>query len=71
MAYLEQEKFIHRDLRAANVLVGDNNLVKVADFGMARFLAPQDPADDDEDANIYQSSHRTCLYIHEQQFRQA
>jgi serine/threonine protein kinase len=71
MAYLEQEKFIHRDLRAANVLVGNNNLVKVADFGLARFLAPQDPEDVDEDANIYQGNDRTCLYVHEQQFRQA
>jgi serine/threonine protein kinase len=69
MAYLEQEKFIHRDLRAANILVGENNLVKVADFGMARFLAPQDPEDDDDDEeNIYKGSDRTCLYIQEQQF---
>ncbi len=29
---------LHRDLRPANVLVTDNNMVKVADFGTSRFL---------------------------------
>ena len=41
MSYLEKENFIHRDLRAANILVGENNLVKVADFGLARALDHQ------------------------------
>ncbi|KAL3315104.1 hypothetical protein Ciccas_006271 [Cichlidogyrus casuarinus] len=36
MAYLEKHNVLHRDLRAANVLVGDDNSVKVADFGLAR-----------------------------------
>lgn len=38
MAYLEREKYIHRDLAARNVLVGPNNTVKVADFGLARVI---------------------------------
>lgn len=38
MNYLEVKKFIHRDLRAANILVGTNNTVKVADFGLARHM---------------------------------
>ena len=29
---------IHRDLRPANVLVGENQMLKVADFGTSRFL---------------------------------
>ncbi|XP_067938733.1 tyrosine-protein kinase Yes-like isoform X2 [Watersipora subatra] len=48
MMYLEKENFIHRDLRAANILVGDNHLVKVADFGLARALDHHDNADDDD-----------------------
>ena len=48
MSYLEKENFIHRDLRAANILVGDNNSVKVADFGLARALDHHDNDDDDD-----------------------
>ncbi|KAL8562218.1 hypothetical protein ACOMHN_005203 [Nucella lapillus] len=46
MAYLESRNFIHRDLAARNCLVGENAVVKVADFGLARYVL------DDE----YQSS---------------
>lgn len=38
MAYLEESKFIHRDLASRNCLVGENNVVKVADFGLARHV---------------------------------
>ena len=35
MAWLERENFIHRGLTARNVLIGENNIAKVADFGLA------------------------------------
>eukprot|EP00055_Hartaetosiga_balthica_P007684 m.26823 g.26823 ORF g.26823 m.26823 type:complete len:688 (+) comp5891_c0_seq1:88-2151(+) len=38
MEFLENENFIHRDLAARNCLVGENLLVKLADFGLARLL---------------------------------
>uniref|UniRef100_A0A8P4K5J0 Tyrosine-protein kinase n=1 Tax=Dicentrarchus labrax TaxID=13489 RepID=A0A8P4K5J0_DICLA len=38
MAYVERMNYVHRDLRAANILVGDSLVCKVADFGLARLI---------------------------------
>jgi eukaryotic-like serine/threonine-protein kinase len=36
--HAHKQGVIHRDLRPANVLVGENDMLKVADFGTSRFL---------------------------------
>jgi len=51
MAYLEAQNYIHRDVRAANILVGDHNTVKVADFGLARLIEATEISDDVYTAN--------------------
>ncbi|KAK7487926.1 hypothetical protein BaRGS_00020827, partial [Batillaria attramentaria] len=38
MLIAAQNNFIHRDLAARNILVGELNVVKVADFGFARLI---------------------------------
>ncbi|KAM5284973.1 tyrosine-protein kinase Tec isoform 1-T3 [Hipposideros larvatus] len=38
MEYLERNSFIHRDLAARNCLVNEAGVVKVSDFGMARYV---------------------------------
>jgi fyn-related kinase len=38
MAFLENANYIHRDLAARNILVADNRVCKVADFGLARVI---------------------------------
>lgn len=42
MAYLEQKRFLHRDLACRNVLLTSSNKVKIGDFGLMRALPQQD-----------------------------
>lgn len=43
MLHLSLEKVVHRDLAARNVLLGENNVAKVADFGLSRSLSDYAP----------------------------
>ncbi|XP_078536845.1 tyrosine-protein kinase Lck isoform X1 [Lissotriton helveticus] len=38
MAFIERKNYIHRDLRAANILVSETLSCKIADFGLARLI---------------------------------
>ncbi|XP_037944519.1 uncharacterized protein LOC119677308 isoform X2 [Teleopsis dalmanni] len=42
MAYLEQKRFLHRDLACRNVLLASGNKIKIGDFGLMRALPQED-----------------------------
>uniref|UniRef100_A0A5F8GK68 Protein kinase domain-containing protein n=1 Tax=Monodelphis domestica TaxID=13616 RepID=A0A5F8GK68_MONDO len=55
MAYIERMNYIHRDLRVANILVGDNLVCKIAGFGLARLI-------EDNEYTARQGLHKTTFF---------
>ncbi|XP_031627425.1 focal adhesion kinase 1 isoform X6 [Contarinia nasturtii] len=41
LSYLESKKFVHRDIAARNVLVSSQKCIKLADFGLSRWVEDQ------------------------------
>ena len=41
LSYLESKKFVHRDIAARNALVSAEDCVKLADFGLSRWVEEQ------------------------------
>lgn len=39
MAYLHERKIVHRDLKTSNLLYGNEGILKICDFGLARKAA--------------------------------
>lgn len=45
MAHLHAKRILHRDLKSANVLYGNDGRLCVADFGLVRYHQSDEPAD--------------------------
>lgn len=65
MAYIERMNYIHRDLRSANILVGDNLVCKIADFGLARLIEDNEyTARQGRASNSFPTRSQTMLNAH-------
>lgn len=39
---MHQQRIMHRDIKGGNILINDEGIVKLADFGLARDMVPAD-----------------------------
>ena len=54
MKYLHSKKVCHRDLAARNILMDENKVAKIADFGLAR---------DIQDGYYYKRKSEVCTIL--------
>ena len=40
LSYMHERRYVHRDIKSSNILIDSHFRVKLADFGLARCLAP-------------------------------
>lgn len=64
MAYIERKNYIHRDLRAANILVSETLHCKIADFGLARIIETEYTAQEGMAATLFLHLCQTALTLH-------
>merc|ERR1719494_390638 len=69
LAYLHSQRICHSDIKPENILIGDGDILKLADFGISRFL------DHGQSKRVFQEKEGTlafqapeCLYDSDTKF---
>ena len=65
LEYLHQQKIIHRDLNPANIFVTEDEVIKIGDFGLSRYIsAPSTEATDSDDTSQHEEGElELTMYI--------
>ncbi|KAK7207233.1 kinase-like domain-containing protein [Myxozyma melibiosi] len=59
--YLHDSQILHRDMKAANLLIDNNGILKIADFGLARKFEEEPPKRGDEGAAPARRDYTNCV----------
>ncbi|KAF9978763.1 hypothetical protein BGZ73_000410 [Actinomortierella ambigua] len=64
LAYMHQQKVLHRDLKSENILLDQNYVVKICDFGLAtvKALVPADSAESELFGDKPQHTNKSDMY---------